>query len=156
MSLQGAGPFIPSYPSPVYPVSPIELFQVLMQRDLEPSLVPGGVFVGGAPNDVQQLGCIALMDSGNTQIMPHVPLQFTRIQARCMAHTVSAVNLIAQHAKQLFEARTRELVTQPSTGNVYLVQRIVLIAGPTGHWDSPATWEELMFFEVTVGTQPVS
>lgn len=154
--ITGAGPFQPQTLQPQLPVSPLELFYLLCVRDVDASIVPGGVWTGGAEDFAQQAGAIALMPGGLTQIDRYTPVQWTRIQVRCLAHEVASSTRIAQHVKDLFHVRHRELVTQVSTGNAYLIHRTALIAGPTGHWDTPSTWENLMFFEVMVGTQPVS
>ena len=154
--ITGAGPYQPQALQPELPVSPMELFKVLCERDADPRIVSGGFWSGGAEQNAQQLGAVALMPAGLVQIDRYAPVQWERVQARCMAHTLAHSTRIAQHMKDLFHVRHRELVTQHSSGNTYLIHRTALIAGPSAHWDSPATWENLMFFEVMVGTQPVS
>lgn len=164
MSTQGAGPYVPAEPYPILPVQPVELLLILLTRDVNPSIVVGTndagqyqpVWVGGADNTAQQSGCVVLMPGGTTQMNPHLPLKYERIQVRCMAHSIYQATQIGNHVYDLLHVRHREIVTQPSTGNRYLIHHTQCVAAPSGHWDSATTWESLAFYEIVVHTQPIS
>jgi hypothetical protein len=152
---QGAGPFIPEEPDPLIPLSPPELLLCLLERDVEQAIC-SNVIVGPATQDQQQAGVISITPAGLSTISDHMPLKWVRLQVRCIHHQLAAAEQIGEHVFQLLHTRHRELVTQPSSGNTYLVHHTKCVAGPSTHWDSAATWESLAFYELLIGTQPVS
>ena len=151
----GAGPYQPETPNPAIPLSPVELVYQLVKRDVEPSICPW-VVVGPAEHAMQQEGVCSLTQAGNSQSNPHVPLIWQRIQIRCIAHTMAHAEQIGQHVYQLLHTRHREAVVQPSSGLAYLVHHTQCISGPSNHYDGPATWESLAFYEALVHTTPMT
>lgn len=153
----GAGPYIPYDPIPQAntPVSPVELLKQLLDLDLNRDVVPAGAIVGPASNDMQQQGCASLTSAGNASIDRYSPCINARIQIRCMAHSMARAEQIGMHIYQLLHVRHREVVTQASTGDKYLIHRTAVLAGPSNHFDSVSTWESLLFIELMTSQYPV-
>lgn len=149
----GSGPYVPVYPDPVVPVSPLELAIAIVEGAVERSICPN---VCGGPAELawQQEGVCSLTDAGASQTNPHMPVIWRRIQCRCVAHTMSHAEQIGMHIYSLLHTRHRELVQQPSTDQWYLVYRTQCVAEPSTHYDGPSTWESLAFYEFMVGTVP--
>lgn len=135
-------------------LSIIELFKNLVESEMAGDL-PGGVFVGPANNTAQQSGCVQLMSAGLGRKEAYLPLQWQRIQIRCVAGTMLAAESIAGLFMLRIDNRNRITLSQASNGHDYLVHVISIEAGPSMHFDTPATWEVLLFAEMCVGTRPV-
>lgn len=135
-------------------LSPIELFKSLCEVEMEGDL-NGGVFVGPAPHAAQQLGTVQLMSAGLGRKEAYLPLQWQRIQIRCVAGSMIQAETIAGLLMLRLDNRNRVTVSQVSNGHDYLIHSISIESGPSMHFDSPATWEVLLFAEIMVGTRPV-
>lgn len=151
----GAGPYIPEEVNPLRPLSVPELVFALLLRDVNTAICPY-VRVGPTTHAEQQAGVVSVTPAGSTKINPHMPMRWARVQLRGIHHQIAQAEMIGEHVFQLLHTRHRELVTQPSSGNTYLVHNTQVIAGPSIHYDTPETWESLLFAEITVGTQPIS
>lgn len=136
-------------------LSIIELFREMLEEDLGAD-VPGGIVVGPATNDQQQLGVIQLMSAGLPRKEAYAPLLWQRVQIRCVAGSLIAADTLAGLVMVREDNRNRRVVTQDSNGHAYLVHWVSVESGPSGHFDSPTTWETLLFAEVMVGTVPVA
>jgi hypothetical protein len=133
-------------------ISPAELAADIINRLALPGLAPAGAIVGPT-NDVQnQEGAVSCMASGLPVVELYVPLQWMRCQMRCIAGTLDTAEQISQKAFRLFQAQNRIIAYQASTGNRYLIHATKVTAGPSMHYDSPETWETLLFAEMMIAT----
>lgn len=140
--------------TPTRTVSPIELLKVLTDAEMSGDL-DGGTFVGPADHPSQQAGCIQFMSAGLPKEERYVPAVWQRIQVRCVSGSMMGAETIAGLFMERLNNRNRVTVTQSSNGNAYLIHVIDITSGPSMHFDTPATWEVLLFAELMVGTQPV-
>jgi hypothetical protein len=51
--------------------------------------------------------------------------------------------------------KVRVVAYQASTGERYLVHLVNVTAGPSMHYDSPETWETLLFAELMIAATPI-
>lgn len=133
--------------------SPAELLKDFLDDNVDATLVPNGAVVGGADDEEQQGGVIALMDAGDTKRELYAPLLWKRVQVRCMGPTLDAADQIGNHAFDLLHNQ-RWLVLSDYLGRQFFVHGIYCSAGPSHHIDSTETWESLLFANVTVGRDP--
>jgi hypothetical protein len=120
-----------------------------------PDIAPGGVVVGPATDAQQQAGVVSLMGAGLPVVERYLPLQWLRVQVRCLAPTLEEADKISFLVNKELHARTRVVARQRSTDHRFLVHLMNITAGPSMHYDSPETWETLLFGEVLIGTQPI-
>lgn len=137
------------------PISICELLKAYIDDNLVAALIPGGVFVGPADDAAQQAGCISIVEAGNTDRELYLPIIKARVQIRCVARTLDMVERMGRASYLLLNDVNREPVTQPSTGEQFLIHSMSVTAGPSNHFDSAETWESLLFISVMVGTQPI-
>lgn len=143
-------------PTPEYEISPAELTADLLRRKLSTALVPGGVIVGPANDDQQQAGCVQLAIAGRPKLEKYAPLIWVRAQLRCVSETLEHAERICMASDVALTRVTREEAQMDSTGDRYLVHLANVTAGGSMHYDSPETWEELLFAELLVGTDPIT
>lgn len=133
-----------------------ELLQEYLNDDVGvKDAAPSGALVGPADHTQQQEGVISLMAAGTVRPEPDLPLQWLRIQARCLAASLAVSAAIGQAVVGAVHAVTRAAVRQPSDGQIYLVHCMFVNGGPSSHRDSEATWETLLFVEMLVGTEVI-
>jgi hypothetical protein len=142
--------------SAVDEISPAEIVRDILVRLSTPGLAPGGIFVGPANDEAQQLGCISIMAAGLPVVEKYTPVQWVRAQMRCLAGSLSEADAVAQAAQRDLHGRSRLIARMASTDQRYLVHLINVTAGPSMHFDSAETWEVLLFAEVMVGTTPIT
>jgi hypothetical protein len=116
-------------------------------------LVPAGLVVGPADHDEQQRGVVSIVSAGRTR-PDQTNLYWARVQLRCIAPSLDEADRIGWHMHALFYDQGRAVVTQPSTGVAYLIHRSRVAAGPSHHFDTPGTWEALLFIEVGIQLDP--
>lgn len=130
---------------------------IVLLNEVDTRLVKGQppVVVGPATNEQQQAGVISVTDSGPLRSERYIPVVYPRLQIRCMAHDVSVSDRIGWHVYDILHNRHRQVVTD-STDMSWLVHRTEVLSGPSLHYDSQATWEQLLFVETMIGREPVS
>lgn len=139
------------------PLSPAELTADFLNR-YGSVVLDGGytVVVGPASDAQQQAGVISLMAAGLPTIEKYAPLQWHRAQARCLAGDLSTADTLAQAVQADTHGIFRKLCYQASADSWFLIHLSNVTVGPSMHYDSPETWETLMFVELMIGTQPVA
>jgi len=151
-------------PSGLPPISPAELTRDLITRYGEVIVNEGYTVKVGPANDTeQQAGVISLMSAGLPMIEKYAPLQWYRAQARCLAGDLATADLLAQAVQRDVHGRGRSLCFQTAnpaypddTGQWFLIHMANITVGPSMHYDSPETWETLMFAELMIGNVPVA
>lgn len=137
-------------------ISPAELMETLLGPLVPSDVAPAGVVVGPANDAQQQAGVVSIVDAGMPMVERYVRVTWVRSQFRCLAGTLEQADRIARTVQGALNQTGRTLVLQPSSGETYLIHLITVDAGPSMHFDSPETWETLLFAEVMIGTDPVS
>lgn len=139
------------------PLSPAELTLDLIQRYGSVVLEGGyAVKVGPASDAEQQAGVISLMSAGLPMIEKYAPLQWYRAQARCLGGDLSTPDILAQAVQFDTHGIVRKLCYQASNDSWYLIHLSNVTVGPSMHYDSPETWETLLFIELMIGSQVVA
>lgn len=136
-------------------VSPAELAADILNRLGPPDIAAHGAVVGPATDAQQQEGVIQLVAAGLPVLEKYVDLQWMRCQMRCLAGTLDTAETISQKVYAEMNGRGRTIGRMASTDQRYLVHLINITAGPSMHYDSPETWETLLFAELMIGTQPI-
>lgn len=136
-------------------ISPAELVADILTRLSDPELAPAGVVVGPANDTMQQAGVVSVVAAGLPVIERYTPLQWLRAQVRCLAGTLELADRIAQGVQRDLHGRGRTIARMASTDQRYLVHLVNCVAGPSMHYDSPETWETLLFAELMIGTEPL-
>lgn len=136
------------------PISPSELLKVVLEDESNPQILPY-VVVGGADDTQQNAGVVSIMDAGTAKPELYVPLLWVRAQLRCIGPNLAAVDAIGRHIYDVLHNHGRKVVEQPSTGNTYLIHGIYIGTGPSHHFDSAETYEDLLFATVCIGSVPV-
>lgn len=137
--------------------SPALMMKRLLDDELDAGVIPGGVFVGGADDDAQQAGCVALMDAGSVRT-DDAPLLWKRIQIRCMGRSLLQVDGIGNHVYSILKRVSQETLTrqyEDEDGYLWLVHGAYPSTEPSHHIDSSETWESLLFGVVKVGEDPI-
>lgn len=137
-------------------ISPAELAGDILRRLGPPGLAPAGVVTGPANDDQQQRGVISIMQAGLPTIELYTPVQWMRCQIRCLAGTLAEADQISFGVNAFLHGRGRTVGRMASTDHRYLVHMINVVAGPSMHYDSPETWETLLFAELMIGTDPLT
>lgn len=135
-------------------VSPSELLMIFLNEEMDRAIVPAGAVVGGADDEQQQAGCVALMDAGNAKNELYTPLFWKRVQVRCMHNQLSAVDTIGNHVNDLLHEQ-QYLVMTDASGKQWFVHSIFVSTGPSHHIDSSETYESLLFATICVGRDPI-
>ena len=138
------------------PISPAELVADVLQRLGRPDIAPMGVVVGPATNAQQQGGVVQMSQAGLPAVERYVPAQWMRCQIRCLAGTLEEADQIAQKVQQSLHGKQRVIARMASTDHRYLIHLLNITSGPSMHYDSAQTWEELLFAEIMIGTDPIS
>lgn len=141
-------PFI----NPLDQISPGELVKDALERWGAPNVAPY-IVVGPANHDQQQAGVASITAAGLPLVERYSPLQWSRVQIRCLHGTLDGAETIAQAVFRDLNQRVRLKVRQASTDAWYVLHLSNVTAGPSYHYDSPETWECLVFAEVLIGTQ---
>jgi hypothetical protein len=141
--------------NPADAVSPAEIAMDILTRLSWPGIAPAGVVVGPATDAQQQAGVIQCVAAGLPNLDKYGPVQWSRVQIRCLAPTLDLADRIAQNVYPVLNGRQRLTAYQASTGRRYLVHLVNVAAGPSQHYDSPETWEALVFAEMMIGTAPI-
>lgn len=151
-------PLVPGAVRPASSANPVptELVKIFIEDNSDESVLPGGVFVGAAPDDAQQAGCVSLADAGSSKPEEeNARLLWKRVQVRAMGPTLWKAERVGKHAFDLLRQQ-RWLTITDSNGHTWMVHGIYITASPSQHVDSPETWEVLGFINITVGADPVS
>jgi hypothetical protein len=135
-------------------MSPVALLKAMLESSIGAD-APGGVVIGPATDAKQQLGVIQLMAAGLPKEEQYAPLLWQRVQVRCVGPTLLVAEVIAGLILLRLNNTSRATVPQASTNKTWLVHSLRVIGGPSMHFDTPETWETLLFAELMVGTQPV-
>lgn len=136
-------------------ISPAELVADVLTRLGHPDLAPSGVVIGPGTDAQQQAGVISVMGAGLPSVERYLPLQWMRAQVRCLAATLEEADHISFMVNRELHGRSRTIARQASTDQRFLVHLSNVIAGPSMHYDSPETWETLLFVELLIGSQPI-
>lgn len=138
---------------PVYQkLSPPEIIGDLVARWGTP-VAP--VVVGPANDSDTQAGIIQMVVAGLPAIELYAPTVWVRGQIRILAGTLDKADLIAQMVQRDIHGLNRKRARQASTDSWYLVHLCNITAGPSQHYDSDETQEQLLFAEVLIATQPL-
>lgn len=145
-----------SFVNPLDAISPAELAMDVLNRLGPPDLAPYGCIVGPATDQQQQTGVISAVTAGLPVLDHYGPIQWSRVQLRCLAPTLDQVDLIAQGIYlYLHTLPNRTIGRMASTDRRYLIHAMNPTAGPSQHYDTPETWEALVFVEMMIGTEPI-
>lgn len=136
------------------PIAP-ELLKLYLDENIDTTLVPAKVVVGGADDRQQQKGVLDLMPAGDADRDSEGYVRWKRIQGRAMAKTLLHAERIGNHVEDLLDGVYRAEITD-SLGFVWLLHQISVAQGPSGHIDSSETFESLFFVTVGVGRDPVA
>jgi hypothetical protein len=153
-----SGPLVPGAVRPANNHNPVptELVKVFIEDNTDETSVPGGVYVGAAPDDAQQQGCVSLADAGSSKPEDEgVRLLWKRVQVRAMGPTLWEAERVGKYVFDLLRSQ-RWLTITDSNGHTWMVHGIYITASPSQHMDSPETWEVLGFINITIGADPVS
>jgi hypothetical protein len=112
--------------------------------------------VGPANDAQQQSGIISAMAAGLPRPDLYSPLQWSRVQLRCLGPTLDVVDDVSQNVYIfLHTLGNRTVGHMASTDKDYLIHVMNPSAGPSQHFTSPETWEALIFIEMMIGTDPI-
>jgi len=136
-------------------ISPAELVKDVLDRWGDPDIAPAGVIVGPASDAMQQAGVVSIMAAGLPVVEKYTPIQWCKAQIRCLAGTLDQADTIAQAVQRDLHGVVRKRARMKSTDRWYLVHSAYVTAGPSMHYDSPATWETLLFAEVMISTENI-
>lgn len=134
-------------------ISPAELVADVLRRLGFPDIAPAGIVVGPTTDAQQQAGVVSLTAAGLPTIERYLPLQWMRCQVRVLAGTLVDSDRIAQAVQRDLHGRVRTIARMASTDQRYLLHLSNVTAGPSMHYDSPETWENLLFAEILIGTE---
>ena len=137
-------------------ISPAELVADLIVRWGLPGHAPAGVVVGPASDTQQQAGVISIMSAGLPVIEKYSDLQWYRAQVRCLHGTLEFADTLAQGVQRDIHGLVRRKVHMASTDRWYLLHLCNVTAGPSMHYDSPETWETLLFAEIMLSDDPLN
>jgi hypothetical protein len=145
------------------PISPAELAADLITRyggTVGNTLPETGqvvlVKVGPASDEEQQAGIISIMAAGLPMVEKYTPIQWMRAQLRCIGPDLDTADFLAQCVQRDIHGVIRKLCYQASSDSWYLIHLCNITAGPSMHYDSPETWETLLFAELMIGEVPVA
>jgi hypothetical protein len=93
------------------------------------------------------------MAAGLPVVEEYVPIQWARVQMRCLAGTLAQADNISQAVQRDIHAKVRKFVYMASTDSWYLLHLCKITAGPSMHFDSPETWETLVFAELMLSNE---
>lgn len=137
-------------------ISPAELVQDVLLRLCEPGFAPGGIVTGPATDAQQQAGVVSLTQAGLPVVERYSPIVWMRCQVRCLAPTLDLADRLGWAVQRNLEGLPNRVVARmASTDRRYLVHLSSVTAGPSEHYDSPETWEALLFAELMIGTEPL-
>lgn len=141
---------------PLDEISPAELVQDILTRLGEPNYAPGGIVVGPLTDAAQQAGGVSITQAGLPNVERYVPIQWMRCQIRALAPTLDLADRLGQATQRnLHNMPNRVVARMASTDRRYLIHLSAVTAGPSQHYDSPETWESLLFAEIMIGTIPL-
>lgn len=153
-----SAPLVPGAVRPANSHNPVptELVKLFIEDNTDEATVPGGVYVGAAPDDAQQKGCVSLADAGSSKPEEEsARLLWKRVQVRAMGATLWEAEAVGKHVFDLL-SRQRWLTITDSNGRTWMVHAIYITASPSQHMDSAETQEVLGFINITIGADPIS
>ena len=136
-------------------LSPAELAADILNRLSVPGFAPAGAVVGPASDAQQQLGVVSVVAAGLPMVEKYSTEQWLRAQMRCLAPTLELADTISQRVYERLQGQVRIVARMASTDHRYLVHLCNVTAGPSMHYDSPETWETLLFAELMISTVPL-
>ena len=139
---------------PLFPISPAELMKELIRTKTDAGIVPH-VVVGPLSEEQQREGGLSIVTAGTAAEELYLPLIRPRIQIRCVGGSLGKSELMARHVAMKIDGLGRSEVTQPSTGDRYLIHWVNVTGGPSDHFDTAETFEGLMFADTMMGTTPI-
>lgn len=135
-------------------ISPAEIMQTLINDNADEfGLAPA--VVGPANDTQQQAGVVQIVDAGLPQIETYRRVVWVRTQLRCLSGSLSEADVIGRRLQFFLNGQFRTQARQPSNGQTYLIHLITVTAGPSNHYDTPETWEVLLFTETLMGLDPI-
>lgn len=134
--------------------SPAELLKGFIDTNAEPTVAPGGIVVGGADDNEQQAGCVALMDAGDADRELYAPIISKRVQVRCLGPTLYDADRIGNYMFKLLHNQ-RWLILADHLERLWFCHTIYCTVGSSHHIDNPETHESLFFAAITIGDEPV-
>jgi hypothetical protein len=138
-------------------ISPSELIQTYIATSCDPTVLnPLNVVTGPLSHAQQQEGGVSLTDAGLPDIALDAPVIWLRSQMRIINPKLSTADTITRHVFSLVHRKNRIIALQPSNGHEYLIHVLYVTAGPSQHKDTEVSYEELMFANAMIGTEPVS
>lgn len=136
-------------------ISPAELAADILNRLSVPGFAPSGAVVGPASDIQQQAGVVSVVAAGLPVVEKYLPEQWLRAQMRCLAPVLAEAEAISQRVFERLNGQVRVVARMASTDHRYLVHLCNVTAGPSMHYDSPETWETLLFAELCISTEPL-
>ena len=133
-------------------ISPVELVADVLERLGDPTVT---VVVGPASDSQQQAGVVSIVVAGLPEVERRVPVQWARAQARCLAGSLETAERLAYGVQRDLHGRGRTIARMASTNQKYLIHLVNVTAGPSMHFDSPETWELLLFAEIMISSEPL-
>jgi len=136
-----------------------ELIQAVLSANADLiEAAPGGVMVGPASHEQQQLGCVALNQEGQGErVAAGIPLVRHRMACRCLAPTGEVSETITRCITACLHDKSRRVVMQPSTGEKFLVHYTAVTGGPTDtEAETAGIVENTLVIDALVGTEVVA
>ncbi len=136
-------------------VSSPELIRALLLADRDVSaLARGGVFIGPTTIQAAELGSVSLFE------LPGTPEQRSRVvrpqmEASCVHSSVADASELGQAVYLALNAKGRRIVTQPSTGQKYLVHLTFASTPVLRQGELEGTWDVAVQIQTMIGTDPI-
>ncbi len=136
-------------------ISPGEMM-VYVINTLGPFEIQGLAVAGPATDAQQQAGVISVVDAGLPVVERFRRVVWVRTQYRCLGGSLAKADELARRLHFfLNDLPSRTVGLMASTGEQYLIHEVTVTAGPSWHFDSPETWEALLFTESLIGLDPI-
>lgn len=133
-----------------YVASPSECLKVILTAAMD-----FVVKVGPLTDEEQQTGGISIMDAGMPVVDLYAPLLWTRAQMRCVGGTLARADVMGRSIQKALNALGNRTTVEVEDGSKWLVHQVNLDGGPSMHFDSSETWEDLLFASVLMSAEPV-
>lgn len=136
-------------------ISPAELVADILKR-LGWTGLEWKVVIGPATDAQQQSGVVSVVAAGLPRVELYTPVTWLRAQMRCLHPTLEGADTIAHTVQRDLHQRGRTVARMASTDRRYLIHLCNVTVGPSMHYDSPETWETLLFAELMIGAESLN
>lgn len=133
-----------------YVPSPSECLKVILE-----DVVDFTVKVGPLTDEEQQTGGLSIMDAGMPVVDLYAPLLWTRAQMRCVGGTLARSDVMGRTVQNVLNGLGNRTKVTTADGATWLVHQVNMDGGPSMHFDSTETWEDLLFASVLMSSVPV-